>query len=86
MKKTPLRRVSKKQQARLRIYYKLRDDYLSQHPVCQCCNERKSQDIHHVAGRGSLLNDTEHFMAVCRPCHDGIHARPSVAREKGWLK
>jgi hypothetical protein len=85
VKKSPLKRVSKKQQARLRIYYKLRADYLAQHPVCEVCGSNGSQDIHHKAGRGSRLNDTEHFVACCRQCHRWIHDNANEAREKGWL-
>lgn len=47
----------------------------------------KSCDVHHKAGRlgGNLLNTTT-WMAVCRSCHDWIHAHPSDARKLGLLK
>jgi hypothetical protein len=34
---------------------------------------------------GALLCNTEHFMAVCRANHQILHARPSRAREKGFI-
>ena len=53
-------------------------------------------DLHHKSSRkGSSLNDKGEmernltnkatFMAVCRQCHNWIHANPKQAREKGWL-
>jgi hypothetical protein len=88
MKKTPLRRVSKKQQARLRIYYKLKDDYLSQNPVCEICNKRGSgsTDVHHKEKRGPKLNDVSTWAALCRQCHSYVEDNKSWAREEGWLK
>ena len=86
LKRTALSPVSKKQQKKLREYSKLRKEYLEEHPLCECGCGRKSRDIHHKAGRGSNLNRVETWMAVCRPCHDEIHACPSVARKRGWIK
>jgi hypothetical protein len=46
----------------------------------------RSTEIHHKKGRvGALLCNTEHFMAVCRANHQILHARPSKAREKGFI-
>jgi hypothetical protein len=87
MKRTPLRKVSKKRQKELREYSKLRKAHLSEHPTCEVCKERQATDIHHILarGRGGGLNDTGNFLAVCRPCHTLIHEKPSYARENGWL-
>lgn len=86
MKKTPLRRVSKKRQKQLREYSVLREQYLETHRGCAVCGERRATEIHHMAQRrGEMLNDPVWFLAVCRECHTDIHARPSWARQKGYL-
>ena len=88
LKRTPLRRVSVKQSARLRVYYKLRRDYLEEHPICEakthvCTGE--ACDVHHVFGRGKYLNAVSTYLAVCRSCHTWLHAHPSLARTKNLL-
>lgn len=97
MKRTPLKRstkplkrtllapVSKKRKKILTDYTALRKEYLSIMQQCERCGVRKSRDIHHTEGRGSNTNRIETWRAVCRPCHDWIHANPSQAREEGWL-
>lgn len=90
MKKTPLRRVSNKQQRRLREYAKVRKEYLAAHPLCETGCGRKACDIHHkgIAGgvkRGSNLCNVETFLAVCRSCHERIELNKSWAREMGFL-
>ena len=90
MKKTPVRRVSKKRQRELREYAKLRKNYLEENPQCAVCGERKAQDIHHmgVAGgvkRGSNLNNMDTWLGVCRPCHNHIEMNKTWAREEGYL-
>ena len=87
MKKTPLRRVSKKRQKELREYSKLRKAYLSEHPTCEVCEEKPATDIHHrhSRGLGGAFVDLSNFVGVCRSCHRMIHEQPSKARENGWL-
>jgi hypothetical protein len=85
---TRIKRVSDRRAAALVIYTEARDAFMKAHPWCQvpgCL--RASRDPHHTCGRldGNFLN-RETWMAVCRPCHDWIHAHPSQARAKGWLK
>lgn len=77
--------VSDKQAARLREYRKVRDIYMKQHSVCQCCNSAPSTDLHHKAGRiGHHLINVDNFMAVCRPCHQRIETEPKWAKEYGY--
>ena len=91
MKRTPLRRISKKRQEQLKEYSKLRKAYLEENPVCEVCQKRKATDIHHKSGRGSNTNNVDTWVVVCRTCHDRIHFGanqgygPSWARENGWL-
>lgn len=81
-----MKRKSKRRIQEDRIYYKVRSEYLAAHPVCEVCGVAKSKDIHHKAGRysGNYTNVAT-FMAVCRPCHDYIHAHPKEARERELL-
>lgn len=90
LKRTPLRRVSKKQGAKLRDYSKIRAEFLSENRRCEVCVpeicRHASQDVHHSQGRGPYLCAKETFVAACRPCHDWIHSHPGQAREAGYLK
>lgn len=81
----PIKRVSDHQAERLKIYYRLRRKYLKEHPKCEVCKVRKSQDIHHKRGRiGENL--FEHFLATCKVDHDFIHHNPKWAYEMGYLE
>ena len=91
LKRTPLKRVSKKRGKELRHYSKTRAAFLTAHPFCVCCNYRNRNssyacDIHHKAGRNhAMLNDETQWLPVCRDCHDTIHRHPSWARAMGFL-
>lgn len=86
----PIRRVSAKRAAALKIYQVERTAYLSEIMVCECnmgetgCTGL-AQEIHHRCGRGPYLNDVSTWMAVCRPCHLFIHSHPSWARDWGYI-
>jgi len=84
-----IRKVSKKRAAQNREYKKLRAEYTEKHPYCEArglsCTFYAT-DLHHKNHRnGERLNDVSNFMAVCRGCHNWIHAHPAEARAKGWL-
>jgi len=92
MKRTPLSPVSKdpKKKAERALYKKLRTELFDKHPKCQfetegvrCTN--KTQDLHHIRGRGKYITDSQWFMAICRRHHDWIHANPAEAKELGYL-
>lgn len=69
-----------------RLYIKLRDAYLQANPRCARCNA-VAVLVHHLAGRlGELLTDVRNFAALCRACHDWIHAYPVAARAAGWMQ
>ena len=84
MKRSPLRKVSKKRQREYQEYKKIGDKFL-ENKVCEKCGKKRKLDIHHKAGRGRFYLDVSTFMAVCRECHDYIHKWPKESREKGWL-
>lgn len=87
LKKSPLRKVSKKHAAELRVYTKLRREFLMENPVCQfpgCAAE--ATDVHHAEGRGAqTTNKVDSFFALCRPHHDYCHEHPKEARKLGLL-
>lgn len=85
IKRVRMRQVSVKRSREMKIYAKLRKELLSQFPACQVCGKRKSTDCHHKSKRGKNYLNVETFMAVCRSCHDRIHANPKWARENGLL-
>ena len=85
-------KISEKLKTALVDYKKLRIEHLKKHPDCQakligCQNDRKTNQLHHLAKRGSNLNNTDFFMTVCIPCHSTIETKLSAAtrREKGLL-
>ena len=81
-----MRRVSKKREAALRIYTCQRKRFLAEHPRCEICAKRASDDVHHTHGRlGANYLDEMTWLAVCRTCHEWIHSHPREAREKHWL-
>jgi len=86
LRRTPLRKVSTKRAAELKIYGPRRAAFLLNKPTCEICHIKKSHDVHHKAGRlaGNYLNEST-WLAVCRPCHDYIHTHPSLARKQGWI-
>jgi hypothetical protein len=46
----------------------------------------RSEECHHIHGRGKYYLDTSTWMAVSAEAHRRIHNRPGQARAKGWLK
>jgi hypothetical protein len=87
MKRSPLRPMSKKRQNALKEYGEVRKRYLEEHPVCEVCGMKPPAEIHHIHNRGTggALSDTENFLAVCRYCHEQIHAKPQWSRDHGYL-
>ena len=87
MRRTPLRRCSKKHAKELAKYRVLRLEYLEQHPVCemQGCSQPASQ-IHHKFKRGKNLNNVDTWMGACSSCHRYIEDNKTWARENNYLK
>jgi hypothetical protein len=89
MKRTPLRKVSKKQSGRLRKYYPIQVEFLKKHKWCMICMalhgvKVRSSEVHHSRGRnGRLLYDTRFFVASCRGCRMVPHLNIKWAREVG---
>ena len=92
LKRSPLRRVSKKRAKENRLYNVLRTEYLQLHTNCKVCENqghvpvRKATEIHHMNKRfGSRLNDMTMWLPVCHACHMAIEADKKNAREVGYL-
>lgn len=85
----PIPSRSHKRKKQESLYARLRREFLLSSPHCQAnlpnkCT-RQATDVHHKAGRiGNLLNDTKHWLAVCRACHDWIELNPIEAKELGF--
>lgn len=87
IRRSPLRRVSKKHAKELRTYSKQRKNFLEEHTTCQypgCFSP--AQDLHHVFGRGKFLNVSSTFLALCRLHHNFVHDNPGTARTMNLLK
>lgn len=78
--------MSKGMKSKLRVYAKLRREFLATHRQCAVFDFYEATDIHHTRGRvGNLLLATEHWIAVSRIGHQWIHDHPEKARQRGWL-
>lgn len=89
LKRTPIRRVSKKLSRELKRYYVLRDKFLRENPACTAVIDpncmRISNEVHHKARRGKNLNKVETWMAICGTCHLWIEIHANESRKRGWL-
>lgn len=98
LRKSPLRRVSKKRALASRTYAQKRKAFLIEFPLCEVCPKIQpffgspgtgynwSCDVHHTKGRlGEGYLDEKTWLPVCRSCHDQIHRNPRWARDMGLL-
>jgi thiol:disulfide interchange protein len=84
--------VSSKRKKKDQEYLKLRERFLTQNHLCQlavagCTNG--ATDVHHTyagANRDAFYLVQSTWRAVCRNCHDWVHAHPTEARVLGYLK
>jgi len=91
-RKTPMKRsgkinkVSVKRKRQNEVYKDVREQFLSQNPVCQVCKSKMASQVHHRRGRfGDRLNEVEFFLSVCFECHHEIHQNPKWAYEKAYM-
>ena len=91
-KPTTISRVSAKRSKKDAEYSKLRQRYLTDNSLCMVkvngCGHNAT-DVHHTyagANRDAFYLVQSTWKAVCRNCHDYIHANPAEARTMGWLK
>jgi len=90
--KSEIPRVSSKRKKKDQEYLKLRERYLKENHLCTvnvkgCTNG--ATDVHHTyagSNREAFYLVQSTWLAVCRNCHDWIHANPTDARTMKWLK
>lgn len=67
-------------------YNSLRRTFLKLHPVCQCCQSKPSQHVHHTHGRaGQLLLHVPLWKSLCDGCHRKTHDQIEWARAQGLI-
>lgn len=87
--KEPIAKVAESSKKSQGEYNRKCAKFKKEHPLCQAklkdiC-KKVTADIHHMKGKASkedLLNE-KYWLAVCRACHDHLHANPAFAREQG---
>lgn len=84
LRRTPLRRQSKKRADESKIYSERRKVFLEAHPECECTWSAcfaKSVDVHHKRLRtGQNFLNEKTWMALCRAHHNYIHNNAKHAR------
>jgi len=91
LRRAPLKKQSKSRKAKMEVYYRARERFLRDHPVCGACltrdmNPGVATQCHHARGRiGRLLLDERFWIGVCEPCHSWIHAHANQARDLGLI-
>lgn len=92
-RRTWIARVGKKKRAEMLAYLPARDAFLAERRICEArvskgcvCNGRRAREVHHRAGRhGKNLLDEATWLAVCRKCHNWIHANANESRKRGFI-
>jgi 5-methylcytosine-specific restriction endonuclease McrA len=91
LKRTPLRKQSKKQKERLEKYWPVRKQFLEENPFCAICEQIKgyltrATETHHIDGRaGERLWDKSNLVPTCRECREWPHQHPYEAAQRGWM-
>lgn len=72
MKRTPLRKRSKRKESQWREYVNIAKIYIAENPYCHIkspvCNVH-TECVHHKKGRGIYLADVRYFAASCSRCN-----------------
>ena len=86
LRRTRIRRVSKKRAKDMKSYSLLREGFLMANPTCMVCYESPATEVHHKRKRGKHYLDVDTWLSTCRECHMHIHSDPSWAKERGFLE
>lgn len=86
LKMKPIKKISRKQSARLKKYSVIRAEFLKENQSCQCIGcINWATEVHHKIGKiGERLFTKKYFMAVCRHCHKKIEESPLWAKANGY--
>jgi hypothetical protein len=83
MKRTPIRRVSKRRATLLPKLRRVVAEVLARDPICICCKKKPSEEAHHQKGRlGPLLLDKKFMIGLCKTCHCKVTRKVAWARRK----
>lgn len=64
---------------------KLSAKLLKENPVCEICGKKPSQLIHHIEPRRFGGTDEEsNLIAVCRECHERLHANDKLHHSRKY--
>jgi len=87
MRRTPIRRRSRKMDRTYVERRQLVGAILAAYPICQRCNFDRSVDVHEIKsrGRGGSILNIANCKALCRTCHDWIGAHLRQALAEGFL-
>ena len=90
MKRTRIRPVSRKRQARDRHYQQARHDvYERAGGACEVLGPDctgAGQEVHHVAGRlGPDPHRLSNLKLCCSPCHKTVHSYPEWSYSRGHM-
>ncbi len=100
LKRTPLRRQSKKRAKENSAYSKRVKEWKLENEWCVACTRidayygiftpaflcNTTKHCHHWAGReGALLMKEEWWIPLCATCHSWVHDNSNAARELGLL-
>lgn len=61
---------------------KIRDCIKKANPVCECCGEAESAQVHHLSYRYVFFENPAYLQAVCRPCHEAMTGIDNYERQK----
>jgi hypothetical protein len=99
LKRTPLKQVSKKRAKLNRERASFVKSYLSRQSTCEAgrvieIDDKRHRcsitavDVHEMLtrARGGSIVDESNVLALCRSCHDWIHANPKRATELSFLR
>jgi len=91
LRRSEMRRVSRKGAARTRAYNELRKTvYERSEGRCEVmafhgCSGQCEQ-VHHKQGRvGDRMTDLSKMAGICQNCHEYIGRNPKLAYEQGWM-
>lgn len=78
----PIKKVSDKRAAALRVYEKNKAAYFKLQPVCEYPGcDSTNVTLHHAGGRvGSLLTDMDNFRSLCPEHHEFCELHPVEAK------
>lgn len=81
-----IRRLSKRLEAKTRVYNRLRIEFLEANPWCAVFPEKRATTVHHPKGRGIYLNDVSLWVPASMEGHTKIELNPEWARENGFTQ